>query len=212
MVISPDSEDEVRVVRACIDLGLTIIPRGGGTGYTGGAVPLHGVGRHQYRKARNAGQCRATRAPRDLHGADGACGAGVVTRRVSEWPKNTFVFAVDPTSQDASCIGGHIAKNAGGKKAVLWGTTLDNLVSWRLVTPDGDWMEVERLDHNLGKIHEQEEVRFRISAISGRQNKVLNRGYYDTGRGLSQGGLGKDVTDKFLAGCPRSRKRAVMVS
>ena len=41
VVISPDSEDEVvDVVQACIDLGLTIIPRGGGTGYTGGAVPL----------------------------------------------------------------------------------------------------------------------------------------------------------------------------
>ena len=41
VVVSPDSEDEVAaVVRDCIELGLTIIPRGGGTGYTGGAVPL----------------------------------------------------------------------------------------------------------------------------------------------------------------------------
>ena len=37
----PDSEAEIPgLVRACIELGLTIIPRGGGTGYTGGAVPL----------------------------------------------------------------------------------------------------------------------------------------------------------------------------
>ena len=43
------------------------------------------------------------------------------------------VFAVDPTSADASCIGGNIAMNAGGKKAVLWGTALDNLASWRMV-------------------------------------------------------------------------------
>ena len=40
---------------------------------------------------------------------------------------NGLVFAVDPTSADASCIGGNIAMNAGGKKAVLWGTALDNL-------------------------------------------------------------------------------------
>jgi FAD/FMN-containing dehydrogenase len=46
--------------------------------------------------------------------------------------------------------------NAGGKKAVLWGTALDNLASWKMVTPDGNWLEVERLDHNFGKIHEQE--------------------------------------------------------
>ena len=48
-----------------------------------------------------------------------------------------LVFAVDPTSADASCIGGNIAMNAGGKKAVLWGTALDNLASWQMVTPDG---------------------------------------------------------------------------
>jgi FAD/FMN-containing dehydrogenase len=40
---------------------------------------------------------------------------------------------VDPTSADASCIGGNVAMNAGGKKAVLWGTALDNLASWRMV-------------------------------------------------------------------------------
>src|SRR5690606_4771107 len=41
VVLYPDTEDEVQpLVKACIELGLTIIPRGGGTGYTGGAVPL----------------------------------------------------------------------------------------------------------------------------------------------------------------------------
>ena len=84
-------------------------------------------------------------------------GAGVVTQRVSDLAgEQGLAFAVDPTSQNASTIGGNIAMNAGGKKAVLWGTTLDNLASWRMVTADADWLEVERLDHNLGKIHEQE--------------------------------------------------------
>src|SRR5690606_37073781 len=41
VVLTPDTEEEVAgLVRGCIDLGLTIIPRGGGTGYTGGAIPL----------------------------------------------------------------------------------------------------------------------------------------------------------------------------
>jgi len=41
LVLAPDSEAEIpRLVRDCIELGLTVIPRGGGTGYTGGAVPL----------------------------------------------------------------------------------------------------------------------------------------------------------------------------
>jgi FAD/FMN-containing dehydrogenase len=41
VVLFPDTEEETRaLVEGCIELGLTIIPRGGGTGYTGGAVPL----------------------------------------------------------------------------------------------------------------------------------------------------------------------------
>ena len=41
VVLNPDTEEEIApLVRACIELGLTLIPRGGGTGYTGGAIPL----------------------------------------------------------------------------------------------------------------------------------------------------------------------------
>jgi FAD/FMN-containing dehydrogenase len=72
--------------------------------------------------------------------------AGVVTQRVADAAERAgYVFAVDPTSAEASCIGGNIAMNAGGKKAVLWGTALDNLASWRMVTPEAKWLEVVRL-------------------------------------------------------------------
>src|SRR6202008_3452150 len=74
-----------------------------------------------------------------------------------------LVFAVDPTSADASCIGGHVAMNAGGKKAVLWGTALDNLASWKMGTPDALWMVVERVGHNRGKIHDAALARFRVT-------------------------------------------------
>jgi FAD/FMN-containing dehydrogenase len=89
--------------------------------------------------------------------------AGVVTQRVADAAERAgFVFAVDPTSAEASCIGGNIAMNAGGKKAVLWGTALDNLASWRMVTPEAQWLEVTRLDHNLGKIHDAEMASFEL--------------------------------------------------
>jgi FAD/FMN-containing dehydrogenase len=71
--------------------------------------------------------------------------AGVVTNRLANAAERAgYVFAVDPTSAEASCIGGNIAMNAGGKKAVLWGTALDNLASWRMVTPQAEWLEVTR--------------------------------------------------------------------
>ncbi|MHB8253692.1 MAG: DUF3400 domain-containing protein, partial [Acidiferrobacter sp.] len=136
-------------------------------------------------------------------------GAGVVTLRVTEVAEQEGLsFAVDPTSQDASTIGGNVAMNAGGKKAVLWGTTLDNLASWRMVTPSAEWLSVERENHNLGKIHEQEEVVFRISRYRA-DGKTLSAPVETLrvpGRSLRKEGLGKDVTDKFLAGLPGVQK------
>jgi FAD/FMN-containing dehydrogenase len=117
------------------------------------------------------------------------------------------VFAVDPTSASASCIGGNIAMNAGGKKAVLWGTALDNLAWWKMVTPDGNWLEVERLDHNFGKIHEQETVRFRLKRFDAKSYKPLGEEILTMpGAACRKDGLGKDVTDKFLGGVPGVQK------
>ncbi|MDH4284477.1 MAG: DUF3683 domain-containing protein, partial [Gallionellaceae bacterium] len=167
VVLHPDTEEEVAaLVCACIELELTLIPRGGGTGYTGGAVPLDkrsaviNTEKLDSLSAVEVMQLPGLEQPvATIH-----CGAGVVTRRVMEAAESSkLVFAVDPTSADASCIGGNIAMNAGGKKAVLWGTALDNLASWRMVTPDGLWMTVERIGHNLGKIHDTEWARFRVS-------------------------------------------------
>lgn len=212
VVLSPDREEEVApLVKACIDCGLSLIPRGGGTGYTGSAVPLdaHCAVINTEKLEALSGVERIA-----LPGVDGEVptvrtGAGVVTRRVSDLAEaNGLAFAVDPTSQDASTIGGNIAMNAGGKKAVLWGTTLDNLVSWRMVTPQADWLEIERLDHNLGKIHEQETVRFHITryAADGRtptgEPEILRM----PGQAFRKAGLGKDVTDKFLEGLPGVQK------
>ena len=96
--------------------------------------------------------------------------AGVVTRRVEEAAHRAgFVFAVDPTSADASCVGGNIAMNAGGKKAVLWGTALDNLAWWRMVDPTGNWLEVTRIGHNLGKIHDVATATFELTWKDGTQ-------------------------------------------
>ncbi len=166
VVLTPDSEDEMAgLVKGCIELGLTIIPRGGGTGYTGGAIPLTPMSAViNTEKLNELGEVEMTMLPGvDREYATIYTGAGVVTKRVSDAAEKAgFVFAVDPTSAEASCIGGNIAMNAGGKKAVLWGTALDNLASWRMVDPNGDWLEVTRLDHNLGKIHDAPVAKFKL--------------------------------------------------
>ncbi|MDX9707720.1 MAG: FAD-binding oxidoreductase, partial [Azospira sp.] len=198
------------LVKTCIELGLTIIPRGGGTGYTGGAVPLTPYSAViNTEKLIDLGPVEELVLPghTDTY-ATIRTGAGVVTEKVSEAAALAGrVFAVDPTSASASCIGGNIAMNAGGKKAVLWGTALDNLAWWKMVDPDGNWLEVERLDHNFGKIHEQHTVRFRIRRFDPTGRKLLSEEELSMpGQHCRKDGLGKDVTDKFLGGVPGVQK------
>ncbi|AMO98533.1 4Fe-4S dicluster domain protein [Collimonas arenae] len=216
VVLTPDGEDEMAgLVKGCIELGLTIIPRGGGTGYTGGAIPLTPLSAViNTEKLEQLGAVEMAVLPGlDKEYATIYSGAGVVTKRVSDAAEKAgFVFAVDPTSAEASCVGGNIAMNAGGKKAVLWGTALDNLASWRMVDPNGDWLDVTRLDHNLGKIHDTPLARFQLEwrhpAEKGRPSeKPFKTEILEiAGRVFRKEGLGKDVTDKFLAGLPGIQK------
>ncbi|WMW81495.1 FAD/FMN-binding oxidoreductase [Undibacterium cyanobacteriorum] len=211
VVLTPDTEEEIAgLVKSCIALGLTIIPRGGGTGYTGGAIPLTPMSAViNTEKLEHLGPVEMTRLPGvDRDYAVIYSGAGVVTKRVSDAAdKAGFVFAVDPTSAEASCIGGNVAMNAGGKKAVLWGTALDNLASWRMVDPNGDWLEVTRLEHNLGKIHDVELAKFQLEWTHPGEKKPFKSELLEIpGRTFRKEGLGKDVTDKFLAGLPGVQK------
>ena len=211
VVLTPDTEAEMAaLVKGCIELGLTIIPRGGGTGYTGGAIPL------TWKSVVINTEKLEAMTEVELVTLPGLAQpvatvwteAGVVTQRVADAAERAgFVFAVDPTSAEASCIGGNIAMNAGGKKAVLWGTALDNLASWRMVTPQAEWLEVTRLGHNLGKIHDVELARFELKYFAADGKSLLRTEQLDIpGSTFRKRGLGKDVTDKFLSGLPGIQK------
>jgi len=215
LVLTPDSEAEIPwLVRDCIELGLTVIPRGGGTGYTGGAVPLTPWSAViNTEKLDRLGPIEQSPLPgTNRASATIVAEAGVVTRRVSEAAeRDELVFAVDPTSADASCVGGNIAMNAGGKKAVLWGTAVDNLAWWRMVDPQGDWLEVTRLNHNLGKLHETPFATFDLLWKDGRSPPdgaatLRTERLTIEGARFRKDGLGKDVTDKFLGGLPGVQK------
>ena len=211
VVLTPDTEAEMAgLVKASIELGLTIIPRGGGTGYTGGAVPLDARSVvMNTEKLVHIGEVEKWRGQLMDHEVDTiVTGAGAVTRRVAEAAERAgLVFAVDPTSADASCIGGNVAMNAGGKKAVLWGTALDNLASWTMVDVDGNWLEVTRLDHNMSKIHDADVATFELVRFSPDRQKEIGREILTiAGQTFRKVGLGKDVTDKFLSGLPGVQK------
>lgn len=207
-VLTPDKPDEIPdLVRAIADMGLVIIPRGGGTGLCGGSVPLSNnavminiekfdhIGKVETRNIGEKGDVETITA-----------WAGAVTGKVMEASK-PHVFATDPTSLWACTIGGNVASNAGGKHAVIWGTCVDNLLSWKMVTPDGNWLEVVRLNHNMGKLHDEAEVSFKLTRLSGKDGSLISEEVMNiAGSVFRKEGLGKDVTRKAMGGLPGIQK------
>jgi len=211
-VITPDTPKEMPgLVLAAHKLGMTVIPRGGGTGLCGGSVPLHAdTVMINVEKLDHIGVVEM----RDI-GAGGSAAtitaqAGAVTGKVMEAAR-PHMFATDPTSLWACTIGGNVASNAGGRHAVIWGTCVDNLLAWKMVTPDVEWLAVERLNHNMGKIPASGEVQFRLTRFAADGMTSLGTPEILTIQGSTfrRGGLGKDVTRKALGGLPGVQKEGV---
>ncbi len=209
-VVFPDREDQVPGLLPVIAaLGLKAIPRGAGTGLTGGAVP---VAPHcviiNTEKLNRIGDIK-TRTYDDENGGTVqlptiALEAGVITESAMQAAEAAgLVFATDPTSAWACTIGGNVAENAGGKKAVLWGTAIDNLLSFRIAAADGRLLEVQRCRPDGRRIDPQTIVSFAVTDTA--DGKRLRR-IDISGDRLRKPGLGKDITNKTLAGLPGVQK------
>jgi len=208
-VVLPGEEEQVAPILSAIGrLGLRAIPRGGGTGLTGGAVPLRPgcvmVNTERLDRIRGL----STR-PFALPGGGTVQApvleveAGVVTERAMDYAAaRGLVFATDPTSAWASTIGGNVAENAGGKGCVQWGTCIDNLVSWRMALPAGRRITVRRLAHPLRKILPGDAVEFSVEDERGGPLRTVRL----AGDEIRKPGLWKDITNKALGGLPGMQK------
>jgi len=208
-VAMPTEEAQVAPLLAAIGgLGLSALPRGAGTGLTGGAVPLARgcVVVNTERLNRILGiEERDFPLPggRTVRGHAMRVQAGVVTEQAMEAAAHRgLVFATDPTSAWACTIGGNIAENAGGKMAVLWGTCIDNLLAWTLALPSGRAWRVRRLEHPLRKILPGDVVRWRVEDDAGVPVREIALG----GGEIRRNGLWKDITNKALGGLPGVQK------
>lgn len=132
--------------------------------------------------------------------------AGVITQAaIDAVAAEGFLFTVDPASKAASSIGGNVAENSGGPFAFEYGTTLDNLLSWCMVTPTGEIITVERKNHPRHKILPDELAVFEVKDLSGGVRSVVEL----HGSEIRLPGLGKDVTNKALGGLPGMQKEGV---
>jgi FAD/FMN-containing dehydrogenase/Fe-S oxidoreductase len=208
-VAMPTREEQIAPLLATIgSLGLHAIPRGAGTGLTGGAVPLrpgcvmvnteklnriHGIEKRDF----------VVEDGRWVRGHVMRVDAGVVTETAMEFAaEHGLVFATDPTSAWACTIGGNIAENAGGKTAVLWGTCIDNLLSWKIALPSGQSWTVRREGHPLRKILHDDVVRWTVCDTAGAAVRTIEL----RGDEIRKRGLWKDITNKALGGLPGVQK------
>ena len=123
VVVLPASAEELAaVVRLANDAVIPVIPRGTGTGLEGGAVA----------DSRGGIVVSTERMDRIVEINEDAMymvvQAGVITARIQEEArKRGLLYAGDPCSGDCCCIGGNGATNAGGNRAVKYGTTRDQI-------------------------------------------------------------------------------------
>jgi glycolate oxidase len=135
VVVLPSTKDEVRgVVKVCAEFGVPIIPRGAGTGLSGGALPL-------------AEGCLLSLAKFnriikiDLENRIAVVEPGVRNLAISQAvARHGLYYAPDPSSQIACSIGGNVAENSGGVHSLKYGLTVNNVLQLDMLTADGDWV------------------------------------------------------------------------
>ncbi len=133
-VAEPETEEEIRqLVTICSSYGIPIVPRGAGCGFSGGALPTEGG------LVLNLSRMRSLKIDRDNLVAE--VEPGVITTEIHQTAESVGLFyPPDPASQDISTIGGNIAENAGGPRAVKYGVTGDYVLALRAVLMDGSVM------------------------------------------------------------------------
>jgi glycolate oxidase len=137
IVTLPDNEEQVlAILKVCRELGVPIVPRGAGTGLSGGAQPLaDGV---------VISTARLNRILRmDSHARTAVVQPGVRNLAISEAaaPFGLY-YAPDPSSQIACTIGGNVAENSGGVHCLKYGLTVHNVLRVRVCTIEGDVIEL----------------------------------------------------------------------
>ena len=133
LVVLPETRDEVvACLRLAREVGLPVVPRGSGTGLTGGAVPLEG--------AIVLSLARMTRILEvDPEVPCARVEPGVLNLDLSLTVRGLGLhYAPDPSSQQACSIGGNIATNAGGPHCLASGVTAQHVLGLELVLADGE--------------------------------------------------------------------------
>jgi glycolate oxidase len=147
MVVKPRTADEIsQIMRLCNEQRIPVTPRGAGTGLSGGALPhLGGVLISMERLN--------TIVHIDERNLQVTVEPGVITEVLQNAVKEKGLFyPPDPSSRGSCFIGGNIAENSGGPKAVKYGVVKDYVLNLQLVLPTGEiiWTGANVLKNSTG--------------------------------------------------------------
>lgn len=133
-VVFPRCEDDVsKILKYCNDNKIAIVPRGAGSGFTGGALPANGGVVMDLKKHLN---CIKEIDKKNLVAI---VEPGVINMDLQiEALKHNLFYPPDPASENYSTLGGNVSENAGGMRATKYGITKDYVLALRAVLPNGD--------------------------------------------------------------------------
>lgn len=141
-VVLPRSTEEVsQVLRVLHQAGRHFVPRGSGTGLSGGALPVDGaviVG--------TAGMNRILEV--DPENRRARVQPGVVNAHLTQATlPHGLIYAPDPSSQSACSLGGNVAENSGGPHCLKYGVTNRYVTGLTIVLPNGEIVEIGGMEH-----------------------------------------------------------------
>jgi len=137
LVVLPETTEQVsEILKICAALDVKVVPRGAGTGLSGGALPLgDGI---------VLGMAKFNRIIElDYDNRCVVVQPGVTNLAITEAVKgHGFYYAPDPSSQIACTIGGNVAENSGGVHCLKYGLTTNNILGVELVLMSGEVLRI----------------------------------------------------------------------
>lgn len=135
MVLQPLSTEEVsEIMKYCNANLIPVVPRGAGTGLSGGTLPIHGGVVLDMQKMNKVLKI-------DTENFQVTTEPGVITEDLMNTVKeHGLLYPVDPASKGSCFIGGNIAENSGGARAVKYGVVQDQVLNLEIVLPNGEIM------------------------------------------------------------------------
>ncbi len=139
LVVIPETKEEVqKLVKICYEEGIPVTPRGAGSGYTGGSLPIKGGVVVSFEKMDRILKI-------DEENAVAKVQPGVITYRLQQAvEKKGLFYPPDPASYKFCTLGGNVAENAGGPRCVKYGVTREYVMELETVIHTGEFIHTGR--------------------------------------------------------------------